>query len=770
MIDSSRNQFSNKVITNGKIIPQKPILVIFVFSLLGTYFLSIYSYLLFHSLTEIFSISIFFTVFILVWLSRRTIDNNFFVFWGISLFFVSILDILHLLTYRGMGVFPEVGANLATQLWIAARYLQSFSFLAAFFFLNRRLRPGKVFIAYSVVLTFILASIFYLKNFPVCYSESSGLTPFKIISEYIISLLFLLSIVFLLSKRKFFNRSVLMFLIAAIFITILAEQSFTHYLSVYGFFNMLGHFLKVIAAYLLYRAVIVTGIENPQDLFYRKLKESEERFKAVAETASDAIVSAAIDGRIIFWNKGAEKMFGYDSQEMIGTFLTKIMSQDYQSKHLAGLERLRAGGQPRLMGKTYEVEGVRKNGQRFPLELSLARWSVGQDTFYTGILRDISERKENDRRLKKAKEELEERYKELAITGARDEAVLSSIADGLVTTDKDMRVIYLNKSGEIMSGWSAAEALGKVWPELIILKSEKEEKVSLAESPVGRAIREETTVNATYFYTKKDGTRFPVAITASPIILKGEVLGAVIVFRDVTRERDIDRAKSEFVSVASHQLKTPLTAIGWIAERLLANKAGKLAKKPKEYVNDIYQSNKRMIRLVNDLLSVSRLEEGKIKIEPKPLRLEEIITSLVKEQKDFIDKCRCQVVFEKPKEPLPLVVADESLLRQIVHNLLSNAIRYSVPKGKVRVGIKKDGNNFLLIVADNGIGIPKDKQYRVFEKFFRADNAQKKQTDGTGLGLYIIKMIVGTMGGKIWFVSEENKGTTFYVSLPLQAA
>jgi len=188
-------------------------------------------------------------------------------------------------------------------------------------------------------------------------------------------------------------------------------------------------------------------------------------------------------------------------------------------------------------------------------------------------------------------------------------------------------------------------------------------------------------------------------------------------------------------------------------------------------MEDIYQSNQRMIKLVNDLLNVSRLDTGVLKIDPKLVQFEKIIEHVIEDQKVLIAKKQCKVTFKKPKKKLPTVLLDESLIKQVIHNLLTNAIRYSKSiKGKIliKLELRDENKDYLLTVSDNGIGIPKNKQRHIFEKFFRTDEARKMESEGSGLGLYISKMIIESSGGRIWFESKENKGTKFYVSIPLK--
>ncbi len=246
----------------------------------------------------------------------------------------------------------------------------------------------------------------------------------------------------------------------------------------------------------------------------------------------------------------------------------------------------------------------------------------------------------------------------------------------------------------------------------------------------------------------------------------GEIVGGSIIMHDITYMKEIDRVKTEFVSVASHQLRTPLTAIKLFTEMLIGEDVGKLNKDQKEYLDNVYNSTERMVRLVNDLLNVTRIESGRLRVSPQDTDISEFIKDVIIEAKPGAKMDNTIIRFRKVK--IPKVPLDQNLFRQVIQNMISNAIRYSDPeKGEVQVAAKKDKDNFIISVSDNGIGIPKNMQKRIFEKFYRADNAIKAVTEGTGLGLYVSRMIVENSGGKIWFESVENKGTTFYVKMPL---
>ena len=244
---------------------------------------------------------------------------------------------------------------------------------------------------------------------------------------------------------------------------------------------------------------------------------------------------------------------------------------------------------------------------------------------------------------------------------------------------------------------------------------------------------------------------------------------------DVTREQEIDRQKSEFVSLASHQLRTPLTSIRWFTELLLDDKT--LSREQKDYVKEIYKGDLRMIDLVDALLNVSRLELGTFTINPRRIDIIEMMKSVLKELKPQILSRSVNVV-ETYDEKLHSYIADPNLIRIIFLNPLTNAVKYTKKDGTVSVnlaintkgstvgGMKLNRDCLTMTIKDTGIGIPQKQQSKIYSKLFRAENAQIEQTEGTGLGLYLLKEIVEQSGGATWFISKENEGTSFFVVLP----
>lgn len=250
--------------------------IVWIVIIAGLYLTSLYNYLLFHSLSEIFSIFVACGIFVVAWNSRRFMDNNYLLFLGIAYLFIGGLDLVHTLAYKGMGIFSGYDANLPTQLWISARYIESMSLLIAPLFIHRKLNTRVVFVSYALLASLMLASIFYWNIFPDCFIGGTGLTRFKKISEYFICLMLMGSIFLLFQKKKEFDKNIFRLLIASIILTIGSELAFTFYIKVHDLSNLTGHFLKLISFYLIYKSIIESGFVKPYSLLFRNLKQREE--------------------------------------------------------------------------------------------------------------------------------------------------------------------------------------------------------------------------------------------------------------------------------------------------------------------------------------------------------------------------------------------------------------------------------------------------------------------------------------------------------------
>ncbi|MBC8507981.1 MAG: PAS domain S-box protein, partial [Chloroflexi bacterium] len=356
--------------------------------------ISIMNYLLFHSLAELFSIIVAVGIFMLYWNARDFVENNYFVFISIAYLFISLIDLVHTLAYKGMGVFPAYDANLPTQLWIAARYLESLSLFAAIFFLRRKISNRLILYIFAVIFILFLSAIFG-GIFPDCFVEGIGLTPFKKISEYLISMVLMVTIVWLSQKKTHFDTGVFRFLIASLVTTIFAELSFTFYNDVTGFSNFIGHIFKIISFYMIYRALLQIGLTKPYAILFHyqktreaELKQSEEKYYNLFTYANDSIfIIHPKTLHILDVNENAAKRLGYLKDEILQLTIPDIAPlkevSHYQeiSQNVQDQERV-----------SFESIHRCKDGSEMPVEITSRAIEYSGHRVIQSIVRDISER------------------------------------------------------------------------------------------------------------------------------------------------------------------------------------------------------------------------------------------------------------------------------------------------------------------------------------------------------------------------------------------
>lgn len=368
--------------------------------------------------------------------------------------------------------------------------------------------------------------------------------------------------------------------------------------------------------------------------------------------------------------------------------------------------------------------------------------------------------------------ELAQKVEELERQQKKEEAIFESIGEGLVVTGNAGNIVLMNKRAEELLDLTEKDSLGKNLMDLVVLYDEKANPIPKENRPVSLALQKGEKITSRFILVKKNDEKLSIQMTSTPILQfdkeaqKDLILGSITIIRDITKEREVDRMKTEFISLASHQLRTPLSAIKWFMEMLLNGDAGQLNPDQTEFARNVSDSAERMNELVNALLNISRIELGKITVDPKPTDVRELVGSVVKELQVRLDAKKQKLTIAIPQD-LPKVALDARLIRQVYVNLLSNSIKYSPENSELAIIIERKGNEMISKIVDHGYGIPKTQHDKIFQRFFRAENVAKRETDGNGLGLYLVKAIVESSHGKIQFESEENKGTTFTFSLPI---
>ena len=356
---------------------------------------------------------------------------------------------------------------------------------------------------------------------------------------------------------------------------------------------------------------------------------------------------------------------------------------------------------------------------------------------------------------------LEGKVKELSEEHGRLSSLVESVKLGVVMVDLRLTVILAN---------SAAKTIfGKELPKDLSFKDISEKikgSVNISQAlsyyvHAGKPLNiQEVMIGENYY-----------RLFMSPVrdIVEHIFIGAVVVMEDVTEQKKLDKMRTEIVSITSHQLRTPATIVKGNLEMVLGGDVGKVTKAQRELLDDTYLGNERMIHLINDLMDAAKINEGKLVFPLEPVRLEDVVEEVVKENVPFAKEKNVELDFIRPSAPLPMVKINSQRVKQVFQNIIDNAVKYSAvgDKGKVEVGVTEDKGFLRLSVKDNGIGIPKADQGKIFERFSRGSNSTKLDPGGgSGLGLYIAKAVVEQGGGKIWFDSVEGKGTSFYTTFP----
>lgn len=342
---------------------------------------------------------------------------------------------------------------------------------------------------------------------------------------------------------------------------------------------------------------------------------------------------------------------------------------------------------------------------------------------------------------------------------------VETVKEQIVITDSAGIILYANPATEQITGFSNEAILGKkvgtkdLWGGY----ADEEEYRTLWH----KILVEKKRYTGEFENKRKNGQKYIAEVTISPVLNdKNEVSFFVGVERDVTEARRIDQMKTDFISLASHQLRTPLSAIRWFVEMLINGDAGELKERQQEILLDLDSSTRRMIDLVNGLLNISRLESGRLIVEPEETNLLELIENSISDIQPILQKKEQSVSVEQNTPKEYLLSIDPKLIIEVLKNLLTNASKYSEAGKKITVNLSENESEVIVAVIDQGVGIPENEHNQIFERFFRASNAVDWAADGTGLGLYLVKLIMEASGGRVWFESTQGVGTTFYFSLP----
>ncbi len=492
-------------------------------------------------------------------------------------------------------------------------------------------------------------------------------------------------------------------------------------------------------------------------------KQAEEQIKRLADivdSSDDAIIGEDLNGIIVSWNRGAEKIYGYSAREMVGKHIFTLIPQFEQGKISKIMERVKKGEKV----AHYETQRLRKDGTKIDVSVTLSpiRNVDGEITGVSVIARDITERKKAERALIESEEKLN--------------TTIESSPDSIITADLNLNIISSNQAALDMYGATSSDEL--IGINALELIDPKDRQILLEATKIALLEKRSVTleINSITLKTKKI---FPVEISGNSIRdAEGNPFGFVAITKDITERKnaeieretlikDLERSNEElqqFAYIASHDLQEPLRTIASFTQLLARRYTGQLDKDADEFIDFIVDGTKRMQAMIKDLLQYSRVQtRGE---EFKPTDVQNVLNQALFNLKVSIEENNAEITHDE----IPIVIADEKQLVQLFQNLISNAIKFKKPdeSPKIHISTRKDeeNNEYIFGVSDNGIGMEPEYTERIFELFQRLHT--RDEYKGTGIGLAVAKKIVERHGGRIWVESELGKGSTFYFTIPIK--
>jgi PAS domain S-box-containing protein len=503
-----------------------------------------------------------------------------------------------------------------------------------------------------------------------------------------------------------------------------------------GRFNRVAAQLRDKTAALIDESNKRQNIESELERYAQR----ERMFAAAVESAGYPIITMALDGIITAWNPAAERIFGHASAEAIGRNIGIIVPPDRREEHAAIVKQALAGEPV----ENFETMRIAKGGRQIHVAVSLhpVKSSTGEIVGLANIARDLTAGKLADEKFR---------------------LVVESCPSGIIMIDPTGKVVMINAESERLFGYRRDELIGQPVDILVPMRlrgQHARHRTGFTQNPETRRMG----AGRDLFGQRKDGTEFPVEVGLNPIqTSEGLLILSVIV--DISERKRLERLKDEFVSTVSHELRTPLTSISGSLGLLVGGATGKLPDSAARLLAIAQANSQRLVRLVNDILDIEKLESNRIVFNLKRLEARTVAEQAIEGNRGFADGYGVRIRLDEASAA-GMVHADPDRLAQVITNLLSNAIKFSPSRGEVTVAIQERDQLVRISVRDHGPGVPAEFRPHVFEKFAQADAGHARQKGGTGLGLSIVKQIVTRLGGTVDFEDAAGGGTEFHVELP----
>lgn len=636
-------------------------------------YIALSNYRLFHTLLEIFTITIGFIIFIISKNTHKVSQNNYFIFLGISFLIVSVFETTHTLSISGLNIIEGSTYNISAQIGLVARCMEAFTFLIFCIMLKRENKPIKIkYITYVYYICSVLlfASIWYWRVFPVCYSEGTGYTDFKKASEFVICLILTQSMGILIKNKKKPYEKISSFLVFALSAMVLSEICFILYLNYNDGFSIAGHILRLASYYLIYKAIIENTLEKPYNMLFYKLTDINHNLES--RTSELLKINRKLNEEIAERELFEEKL--------------KVSKRNYQEL----LDFLPFAVFTHCEGKIVFINNA---------ALKLFNFKEYKDMLGKDVLDFVH-------------------------------------PDYHETTLQRMKQVYNNESTELK--------------EYKFLNSE------------GKEINVETKAGPYTFKDKPAGITVLMDIRERKIVEEKE--------KALKEALEYDRIKNEFMANISHELRTPLNVIFGAVQLIEYYSENKIVCQNLEsvakYSKSMRQNCYRMLRLVNNLIDLTKLDSGFLKLNLHNYNIVSVIEDITLSVAQYIESKNISIEFDTEIEE-KFMACDTDTIERVILNLLSNAVKFTPAGGSIFVNIYDDTDYIIVSVKDSGIGIAEDKLKLIFDRFRQVDKSMTRSTEGSGIGLSLVRSLVELHGGAVEVKSIYGEGSEFLIRLPV---
>lgn len=523
-----------------------------------------------------------------------------------------------------------------------------------------------------------------------------------------------------------------------------------------GSLNLSLLLLQLFLAVVVITTLILVAIVSERRYAEAKLFQHEQALKALTDNSPDIIARFDTHLRHVYVNSAVERITGVPSKQIIGKTHKDIHMPELQEKYWTAnlLKVFQTGQESRI---EFEFNSPTQGKRYFQARLVPEFDEDGSIPHVLGVAHDITE-------LKQYQKDLQRRSEELEASRVRDKAILANIGDGLIVTDNTGRIVLMNQVAQNLLLCDLKDVAGKHMTDIVFVDDEQDQKIPFESLPLSLALKSNRKVSGTYYYKRCDNTKFPAAVTVTPLVMSKGIVGSVEIFRDITHEKELDLAKDEFISLVSHELRTPMTAVKGLVSMMLKGDYGEVSEQFKQPLINVYTSSERQIHLINDLLNISRLQTGRIKYTLSDFSLEKVTKEVSGSLQALAQQKRITLSVEEGGETL--IQGDDIWVKEILNNLIGNAVKFTTTGG-VKVTYRLEGNQAMVVVTDTGRGIPQEDQSKLFGKFEQLTSPAMGKSIGSGLGLYISREVARKMGGDVYLEnSTPEQGSTFVLVLP----